>query len=126
MRYLKIYENFINDILISESVLVYSDRLINTLNEIGSEISSSILSLNNRDFPSSKICYVDLHDKNNLTFTTDTERGSREQEIGIGRMLTKLLSLSGTNLLDRDKEAFVNKFKALMESDSDFKIKGLF
>jgi len=122
MKFLKLYENFQQENILLESVLVYSDRFSDTLNKIGDEISQEVLKLKNQDHPNSKICYLDIADENNLSFETDSKNGNRTQLISIGRMINKLLSLTNKKITDKQRENFVNKFKALMKTESDFKI----
>jgi hypothetical protein len=43
MKFLKLYENFQQENILLESVLVYSDRFSDTLNKIGDEISQEVL-----------------------------------------------------------------------------------
>jgi hypothetical protein len=122
MKFLKLYENFQQENILLESVLVYSDRFSDILNKIGDEISQEVLNLKNQDYPNSKICYLDIADENNLSFETDSKNSNRTQLISIGRMINKLLSLTNKKITDKQRENFVNKFKALMKTESDFKI----
>jgi hypothetical protein len=123
MKYLKKFENHIESELLLESTLIYSDNLLKTIGEIDSRISKTLIELNNKSFDSSNICFIDIKDKDNLSYKIETKTGERKQEIKIGRMLTKLIKLSQNNFSDSEKEDFINKFKANLSVDSsNFKI----
>lgn len=123
MKYLKKYPSYKDEQIISESILVFSDSILKNLNNIDSNLSKSLIELHNQDFHDNKFCFIDILDRDNLTYMLETKVGLRKQNISLGRMLTKLINLSGEEFNDKEKESFINKFKAQFSfSTSDFKI----
>jgi hypothetical protein len=108
MKNIKLFEDFQQENILLESVLVYSDRFSDTLNKIDDEISQEVLKLKNQDYPNSNICYLDIADENSLSFETESKNGNRTNLIGIGRMINRLLSLTNKKITDKQRENFVN------------------
>jgi hypothetical protein len=122
MIYLKEYNSYREEKIISEGIIVYSDSMLKTLNVIDSNLSRSLIYLNNQDFKDNNILFVDILDKDNISYISQTKTSKRNQSVGLGRMLTKLISLTGQKFTDKEKETFINKFKALLSfSSSVFK-----
>lgn len=124
MKYIKTFESYNESNLVLESTLVYSDNFIKTLKEIDSPISNALIELHNKFLDKNNISFIDIKNKDFLTYTVETKTGAkREQEIKIGRMLTKLLELSDLRFSNSEKEHFNNKFKANLSAESsNFKI----
>jgi hypothetical protein len=65
------YRNFIKSLLITESKLIYSDKLKQILKKVDSPISSRLLEIEGEDIPVTNN-YFDIADnKNQITFTSD-------------------------------------------------------
>jgi len=124
MKFIQTFERFTfeEEILISESVIAYSDSMLNTLKNINNNLSNTLVNLNGEDFENNNVLFVDILDKDNISYISQTKTIQRKHNIGIGRMLTKLINLSGEKFTDKEKETFINKFKALVSfSSSIFK-----
>jgi len=92
--------------------LNYEDEFLEILKKINSPVSTILISLNKKELQSNIDTIGVGGDVENLKMVTVTTKGNRTSFTRTGRMLNKLIGLSGNKFHPQEVELFVNKYKA--------------
>jgi hypothetical protein len=121
MKFLKNYFDY----LITESVLMVSDSVVNILSKINSKISTELFNIiNNQQDIDTLHNILDVGEKNDeLLFIPDNRAqkllddgekpfAKTKQAMGVGRLVRSILTKNKISFTDKELEEFVTEFKA--------------